>query len=317
MSVDARGGAICEVCEVCDCCGATFKNFERHLQQNPDCLPALVEVDSDTDDEEDLPLELATQPVISEHGLQGRIAFDLLTMRQEFGLTEANVRLLKDLVQGWHDEAQLELAGQLAGHTKGAGAMSILDAASRRSLFAGIATEKSELSRSKRDIPYLEPREATLSDEAGDVVVSFRVADLLQRKLQHDSAFRRAVIERSDYYTAGTDFQKPPTELADVADGVQARYHPELMRPAQPGEEHHVRLAGIFNCDDVEVRACFELRLPVCLLTLSDSLATGLRSARRRAGEAQAVRMSTRVRVSSSRGEVQTREHYAADPLAR
>ena len=316
MSVDARGGAICEVCEVCDCCGATFKNFERHVQQNPDCLPALVEVDSDTDDEEDLPLELATQPVISD-GLQGRIAFDLLTMRQEFGLTEANVRLLKNLVQGWHDEAQLELAGQLAGHTKGAGAMSILDAASRRSLFAGIATEKSELSRSKRDIPYLEPREATLSDEAGDVVVSFRVADLLARKLQHDSAFRRAVIERSDYYTAGTDFQKPPTELADVADGVQARYHPELMRPAQPGEEHHVRLAGIFNCDDVEVRACFELRLPVCLLTLSDSLATGLRSARRRAGEAQAVRMSTRVRVSSSRGEVQTGEHYAADPLAR
>ena len=112
MSVDARGGAICEVCEVCDCCGATFKNFERHVQQNPDCLPALVEVDSDTDDEEDLPLELATQPVISD-GLQGRIAFDLLTMRQEFGLTEANVRLLKDLVQGWHDEAQLELAGQL------------------------------------------------------------------------------------------------------------------------------------------------------------------------------------------------------------
>ena len=105
--------------------------------------------------------------------------------------------------------------------------------------------------------------------------------------------------------------------FADVADGVQARYHPELMRPAQPGEEHHVRLAGIFNCDDVEVRACFELRLPVCLLTLSDSLAAGLRSARRRAGEAQAVRMSTRVRVSSSRGEVQTREHYAADPLAR
>ena len=82
----------------------------------------------------------------------------------------------------------------------------------------------------------------------------FRVADLIERRLQHDPAFRRRVLERSEYYKSGVDYCTPPTELKDIDACAKGRYHAKLHRPAQPGEEHHVRMCGLFNADDVEVK---------------------------------------------------------------
>ena len=58
------------------------------------------------------------------------------------------------------------------------------------------------------------------------VVGSFRVADIIQRKLQNDRVFRQRVLERSDYYKSGDGFEREPTKLADIADGVKARELP-------------------------------------------------------------------------------------------
>ena len=238
----------------CDGCGSTYVDLCAHVRENPDCLDCAVpdaiwdsySYDEPLPDDEPLPAHRLSD------ALKGRIAFDCLTMRQEFGLSETQMRRLKGFVQEWHDEANEELGIQppsavAALHGDGA--------SQPQTLFDGIRSEKTELSRAKLDVPCLEPREAHLSEEPGDVVVSFRVADLIHRKLQHDAAFRKRVLERSDYFKSGVDFEKTPTELEDIADGVEVRYHPKLMRPEQPGEEDHVRLLGLFNADDVEVRA--------------------------------------------------------------
>ena len=111
----------------------------------------------------------------------------------------------------------------------------------------------SELARAKRDLPYLEQREVHLSDEPNDVVCSFRFMKLIERRMQTDKDFRTKWLARSDYYKSGKGYRQTPTELIGLDDSVAARFHAKLMRPAVPGEEHHVRGMGLFNCDDVEV----------------------------------------------------------------
>ena len=63
----------------------------------------------------------------------------------------------------------------------------------------------------------------------------------------------------SDFFKTGELFQKQPTVLCDMMDGVAARFHPHLMKPATPEEIDDLRVPLIFNCDDIEVRVCTAL----------------------------------------------------------
>ena len=145
---------------------------------------------------------------------------------------------------------------------------SILKQALDTDVFDGLKTQKQEMAFATENIPYLEPRFVNLSlnDENVEPVVSFDVADLLQRRLLHDKAFRQRTIEKSEEWKKGHKWCTQPSEtdsLSDIDDGTAARYHPHLMRPATEDEAHDLRVGLIFNCDDIEVTR----RLRFLLLT--------------------------------------------------
>jgi hypothetical protein len=119
-------------------------------------------------------------------------------------------------------------------------------------IFDRLETAKNELSEMRRGVPYLEPRSADLDDQ--DIVCSFDISDLIERKLQNDSAYRKACVDKSQSWKVGDKWQTPSTaRLEDFDDGIAARYHPHLMRPANADEEFDLRIAIDLNADDVEV----------------------------------------------------------------
>jgi hypothetical protein len=242
----------------CPECGDTVKDAGQHLRQSPDCFPP--ELVENSDDEEDDELEVL-RPVPNlaacmqpSAELSARIALDLAEMRNEWGLDNTQISKLKHKVQGWVQHDRSEFCTSIQTNLKPCLLDSALKTAADRDLFHTIASEKREIAAVKQIAPYIEPDTVQLSKEKGDSVTSCRLPKLIERKLQRDPAFRRRILERSDYYKSGIAYATPPSELSELDDSVKARYHSKLMRPAQPGEENHVRMAGLFNCDDVEVR---------------------------------------------------------------
>lgn len=144
---------------------------------------------------------------------------------------------------------------------------SILKQALEADVFDGLKTQKQETAYATENIPYLEPRHVDVGmKENVESVVSFDVADLLQRRLLHDKAFRQRVIAKSEEWKKGQKWCTQPSEtgiLSDIDDGTAARYHPHLMRPATVDEADDLRVGLIFNCDDIEVTR----RLRFLLLT--------------------------------------------------
>jgi len=100
-------------------------------------------------------------------------------------------------------------------------------------------------------VPYLEPRVVTLGDDQD--VASFNIVDLIERRLQKDPTFRRTVIAASELWKKGDLYRKSSDKFSDITDGAVARFHPHLMRPATPEESEDLRIALLFNCDDIEV----------------------------------------------------------------
>lgn len=101
-------------------------------------------------------------------------------------------------------------------------------------------------------MPYIEPRVVDVGDK--DHVVSFDVGHLLERKLNYDANFRNSCISKSDEWKAGEKWKTSPSgEIKDLDDGLVARMHPHLMRPATDAESEDLRIALIMNADDVEV----------------------------------------------------------------
>jgi hypothetical protein len=246
---------------VCDECEERYISLSQHLRQNPCCAHPNLVSDSDSDDGDDTDtysprryretLESTGKP---SAGLTARIAMDLATLRNNLDIGREDMRVLKQTVQEWFDQDRMEVSLALQPDMKAGKSVESIQATMARDMFAGISTDKLERAKVKELAPVVEPREVHLSDERGDTVVSFRVADLIERRLQHDPAFRRRVLERSEYYKSGVDYCTPPTELKDIDACAKGRYHAKLHRPAQPGEDHHVRMCGLFNADDVEVK---------------------------------------------------------------
>ena len=117
--------------------------------------------------------------------------------------------------------------------------------------FDGLETLKKEHTHAVLNAPYEEPRVTELP--GGHMVASFDIATLLINRLKHDKSFRVAVKAKSDEWKAGHNYKKEPTVLRNFDDGVKARWHPELMRPAEEDEKDDLRVGLLFNCDDIEV----------------------------------------------------------------
>ena len=245
---------------VCASCGASYNDLAAHLRWHPECddedYPELVATSECSDFDYILDLEPdSTLAALASDDLRDRVASDLAELRLEHGYGDKDIERLKGMVQTWvamrDRSSHRNLAPLLR---KDAKPEKVAAALGQRCIFEGIETSKRELAHTKSDVPYLEPREVQLSDDPNDKVVSFDICDLIARKLQHDSNFRKKAEACSDVLKSGAKYQTSPDgALENTLDGDEARFHPHLWRPAEADEEFDLRVPLQFQCDEVEV----------------------------------------------------------------
>ena len=254
----------------CDCCTKSYVSWAQHVRRNPACLTALqVGV---------LPAPLPTLPSleflgntsldirhlwtsdtsldISIETLQDQVARDLMDLRYKHGLSEPDIMHVKEACRRWSCEIATVTSQQLlaAGLIVPGATLENLRVAVNVNVFDGLETKEQEFAAAKRNLPYLEPRVVYPDgDKTGEPIVSFDLAELYYRRLNHDTAFRKKVVAKSDELKRGNKFKKHPDKLEDILDGVAARWHPHLHRPATEDEEHDVRIAQLVQVDDLEL----------------------------------------------------------------
>jgi len=198
---------------------------------------------------------------MEEEELRTKILWDLGGMRLEREFDEGDIKMVKKATAEWLESSsvlaarKLEEAGLLAPGAAAADVCRVMQA----DIFNGIHTTKREVAARREMEQPLVPRVTDLSGGNGrdpeHIVASFNPLDMIEQRLQRSPAFRKAFLAESERLKSGEGYRTPPPSvLRGYKDGVGARYHPHLMRPATPNEVHDVRGALEFNCDDVEVR---------------------------------------------------------------
>lgn len=237
---------------VCAECGGGYSNLAMHLRY---CEGSKAPPTPPKEDAHSPPAQLALDIgcVISEETMRANVAGDLADMRFERGMDEPDIQMIKEKVRAWELELNETRVSQLRSLVREGVTDEELHSLLDFDIFKGLATTRQELAYAKRNLPYIEPRINMITKT--DIVVSFAVSDLIVRKMQHDMKFRQTVLAKSNEWKRGDKWCKPPERLSDISDGIKARYHPHLMRPATEEEEHDVRVLWIFNCDDIEVQS--------------------------------------------------------------
>ena len=186
------------------------------------------------------------------------VARDLLSLRVDSGLSQTQVRDLKSYARKWHNlcagETYLKLQPLMRD---GVSAEAVMKALSSIDIFEGLRSSYLELSAARRDLPVIEPRVSQVTNPEGKTseVVSFDLVELLRRKLEYDQEFLASAIALSDRLKTGQHFcVEEQGAVADVLDGVEARFHPHLHRQATDTEVNDLRMPFLFYSDDVEVR---------------------------------------------------------------
>ena len=239
----------------------------RHLKRSPLCR-AFYEIGDDVMADEspcDTDEEVVETPQVSEivaraanEELRCRVARDLASLRFERGLGDADVKLIKEMVLNWV-QLSAESTSHLVSPFLKEGADADIKPYLVHSPFDGLQTVKQELAYAAKNVPILKERVVNITKS--DTVVTFDLVQLLERHLQHDARFRQQHLSRSDEYKTGDKWKKKPEKLNDFTDGIAARWHPHLLRPATAEEVDDVRVPLIVNCDDIEVRAATGARM--------------------------------------------------------
>ena len=240
--------------KLCPCCAQPYVDFSQHLRQHPDCKPSRVAI---VPEAPALPTLQATASDVtnSTELLQDEVARDLMDLRYEHGLSEPDIAHVKAAARRWSSEYASVAALQLisAGLLRRGVSVEDLKAALAVNVFDGLQTKHQEFSAAKRDLPYLEPRVVYPGDSRGEPIVSFDQAKLYFRRMNHDAAFRKKILAKSDELKKGEKFQVLPEKLDDILEGCVARWHPHIHRPATPDEKHDVRVVQLEQVDDLEL----------------------------------------------------------------
>jgi len=275
----------------CVCCGVGYNDLCKHFLAHPECVPdeqhgydTLSDDDCALVDDDDFAID-----AFADDELAASVAWDLATMRYQLGFDPADIAEVKRAAGAWVDDYASGASRKLRPLLRPGVDQKIVNEIFSPNLFAGIETEKKEIAHMKKMLPFLEPRVVSLG--VGADVASYSMIDLLERRLQNDKSFRKTVVASSDRWKTGDRYQVKPDKLLDITDGVTARWHPHLLRPARPVETCDLRVGILFNCDDIEVTA------PTRNATLASShfsahLHAGVQRAGCGEGQAQTVRMS-------------------------
>jgi hypothetical protein len=302
----AGDGGTCAPAARCNC-GKRLDT--RHLKKSPACQ-AFYEIEDkvmadecgpcDTDEDPDETPQLSEISArAADEVLRSRVARDLASLRFERGLGDADIKVIKEMVLDWV-QLSAESTSHLVSPFLKEGAAEDVKGFLAQNPFDGLHTVKQELAHAARNVPILEERVVNITKS--DIVVTFDLVHLLERHLQHDARFLQQHLARSDEYKMGNKWKKNPEKLDDFTDGIAARWHPHLLRPATAEEVDDLRVPLIVNCDDIEVSEQCAPDTPFCPLTdvLPSFVIAALQRARRRAREAQALRHPSRVLVPGS-----------------
>jgi hypothetical protein len=255
---------LCPTCETE--CAALFAHFREHplcmpVESDDEDMPDLLETESDEEDFAVAPPLTRARETLNEVQLREQVASDLAALRFEHGLKETAIQAVKDAVSRWlplaqevNESAACEEAAPARGH-----ACCSAEARKSVNIFAGLETATKELHHMRCDIPALTTRTTKLP---GGDVVSHDLGEMITRQLQHDADYRRECEAKSDEWKTGAKHHKLPTKIEDFDDGLNARWHPHLMRKATDDEANDLRIAIDVQVDDVEVRACAPLSPP-------------------------------------------------------
>ena len=235
----------------CSRCAQPYINFAQHVRQHPSCNPRPVAAPA-------VPTLQATEFDVDSSAelLQDEVARDLFDLRYEYGLSEPDIYHVKAAAQRWTCKYANVAAQQIiqSGIIRAGVPIEDVKAALAVVLFEGLETKHMEFTAAKRDVPYLEPRVVYPDGNSkGEPIVSFDQAQLYFRRLNHDAAFRKKVVAKSDELKRGEKYHVLPEKLDDILDGVEARWHPHIHRPATPEEEHDVRVPQLEQVDDLEL----------------------------------------------------------------
>ena len=235
----------------CSRCAQPYTNFAQHVRQHPSCNPRPVAAPA-------VPTLQATEFDVDSSAelLQDEVARDLFDLRYEYGLSEPDIYHVKAAAQRWTCKYANVAAQQIiqSGIIRAGVPIEDVKAALAVVLFEGLETKHMEFTAAKRDVPYLEPRVVYPDGNSkGEPIVSFDQAQLYFRRMNHDKAFRKKILAKSDELKSGDKYQVLPEKLDDILDGVAARWHRHLHRPASPDEEHDVRVPQLEQVDDLEL----------------------------------------------------------------
>ena len=249
------------VASICGVCGLRFKHISQHVRQHPKCVTQLVVPPPRIDKEQLQELHYSLAPRLAADNLQSVTLWDLGGLRLERDFDAGDVKAVKEVAGRWQEASnelaaeQLRQAGLLRPGVDAAQVARVM----RTDLFKGIRSDKCEKAARRAEQKQLQPRVTDLSGgdgrDANHIVVSISPLDMVEQRLQQCGTFRKAFLAESERLKSGESYRTPPPEmLRGYKDGVAARYHPHLMRPATPDEALDVRGALEFNADDVEVR---------------------------------------------------------------
>ena len=238
----------------CPVCLKSYVSWAQHVRQHPQCKPQLKVPEAPAQVQTVSSSEFLVD--ISIEALQNQVARDLMDLRFKHGLSEPDIVHVKDACRKWMLEMDTVISQQLmlAGLVQPGATLEQLRRAINVKVFEGLETKEQEYAAAKRNVHYVEPRVVYPDgDKNGEPIVSFDVAELYFRRLNHDTAFRKKVVAKSDELMRGDKFETLPDTLEDILDGVAARWHPHLHRPATEDEMHDVRIAQLEQVDDLEL----------------------------------------------------------------
>lgn len=192
------------------------------------------------------------QETLYHNVLREMVSDDIAHLRYERYKSEAEIEECLRQFRRWITFASQELELVLVGKVKPEWEEvfpSIIQ--NILNIFKGLETPASRLAFLKKSKPFIEPIVRDFGE--GGHCVDLPVAQTLTRFLQHNKVGREHCIASSDRWKTGCDWKREAPIIADVMDGNNSRFHPELMRPAAACEAHDLRIAIGFYDDGIEV----------------------------------------------------------------
>lgn len=233
--------------DTCRGCGMQKFSLARHFWWSPSCRNHHEETEEACllpDLEEELELPCATQRSTS------RVLRFLNDWTTKVHVGDTHKDVIKADIAEELTHAANDIEANLVHKFGDAGVGAAEMVRERLDIFQGVSTAKQELAECWRTLPMLKFQERKVGPKADDLAYSLVLRDWLQKLIQHDTAFRVAMLTSSDLWKTGK-LRTEPAAYDDIIKGLFFRQH-QFSRRAEVGEENDLRALFVMSYDDCE-----------------------------------------------------------------